>query len=92
MLINIRAKLSRPDLQLIINEMCKICIQHEITQWVEHIPGKQNIKPEALSRNKPIPDNLVDNCTIIISETKSVQSAADSCGDVIITEKHSCHD
>ena len=30
MLINLRAKLSRTDLQIIINEICKICIQHEM--------------------------------------------------------------
>ena len=42
-LISMRAKLSRPDLQLIINWICKICIQHEIIPWVEHTPGKQTL-------------------------------------------------
>ena len=72
MVINVRAKLSRPDLELIINEMCKICIQHEIFPWVEHISGIQNIIPDALSRNEPIPGNLVYNCTILASATNSV--------------------
>ena len=87
MLINMRAKLNRPDLQLIINEICKICIQREMIPWVEGIPGKQKITPDALNRNKPIPDNLVPNCTILISATNSVQFAADSCRDIIINEK-----
>ena len=65
MLINMRSKLSRPDLQLIINEMRKTCLQHEMIPCVEHIPGIQNIIPDALSRNGPIPNNLVHNCTIV---------------------------
>ena len=72
MLIDVRAKLSQPDLQLIINEIGKICLQHEIIPCVEHIPGKQNIIPDALNEIKPIPDNLVHNCTILISATNSV--------------------
>ena len=91
MLINVRAKLSRPDLQLIINEIRKICMQHGIIPWVEHIPCKQSIIPDALSRNKPIPNNLVHNCRILISTTNSVQLAADSCRDMIPNEKHSCY-
>ena len=87
MLINMRAKLSRPDLQLIINEMCKICIQHEIIPLVEDIASKQNIIPDALSRNKPIPDDLVHNCTILTSATPSVQLAADLCHDIVTNEK-----
>ena len=50
---------------------------------VEHVPGKQNIIPDALSRNKHIPDNLVTN---------AVQLAAGSCRIMIMNEKHSCHD
>ena len=72
MLINVRSKLSRPDLQLIINEMCKICVQHGMIPWVEHIPGKQHIIPDAFRRNKPVPDNLIHNCTISISAANSV--------------------
>ena len=92
MLINMRAKLSRSDLQLIINEICKICTQHEMIPWVEHIPSKQNIIPDALSRNKRIPDNLVHNCTILTSATDSVQLAADLCRDISINKKHLCYD
>ena len=59
MLINMQAKLSRPDLQLIINQTCKISVQPDIVSWVEHIPGKQNAMPDVSSRNKTISDNLV---------------------------------
>ena len=88
MLINMRAKLSRPDLQLIINEICKLCIQYEVILWVEHIPGKQNIIPDALSRNKYIPTNLFYKCTNKISATGSIQLAADLCKHIVIDKKH----
>ena len=44
--------------------MCKICKQHAIIPWVQHAPGKQNIIPDALGRNKRIPDDLVHNYAI----------------------------
>ena len=97
MLINMRAKLSRPDLQLIINEMYKICRQHEIISWVEHVPGKQNIIPDALSRNKLIPDNLLHNCTILSSATNSVQGqklfrfGAEICYNLVLVVCHRVH-
>ena len=47
MLINMRAKLSRPDIQLIINEIGKFCAQYENVPWLKHIPSKQNIIPDA---------------------------------------------
>ena len=87
-LVNMRAKLSRPDLHLNINEMCKICMHHEINPQVEHIPGKQNILPDALSRNEPIPDNPAYNCAILTSATNSAQLAADVCRNMVINEKH----
>ena len=92
MLINMRAKLTRPDLQIIINEICKICIQYEIIPWVEHIPGKQNVIPDALSRNKPIPNTLAHKCTNNISATSSVQLAADLCRNIVLNRKHLIYD
>ena len=44
--------------------------------------------PDALSRNKPTPDSLVYNCTILTSTTICAQLAAVSCRDTIINEKH----
>ena len=77
---------------LMINEICKICKQHEILPWVEHIPGKQNAIPDALGRNEPIPDDMNPDCTVLTSATNSVQLAADSCRDMVKNEKHSCYD
>ena len=88
MLINMRSKLTRPDLQCIINEICKILIKNAIILWIEHIPGKQNIIPDALSRNKPIPTPLSHKCTKQIDTTQSVQLASDLCKNIIINIKH----
>ena len=88
MLINMRAKLSRPDLQVIINELCKIFIEYEIIPWIDHIPGKDNIIPDALSRNKRIPNALALKCTNKIYTTNSLQLAADLCKNIIIKHKH----
>ena len=88
MLIKMRAKLKRPDLQVIINEICKIFIEFEIVPWIEHIPGKDNIIPDALSRNKDIPHDLLIKCTNRISATSSIQLAADLCKNIIINKKY----
>ena len=72
MLINMQAKLSRPDLQISFNQMCKIYVQHEMISQVEHVPGKQTVIPDAVSRNKPIPNTLVHNFTIKIHATNSI--------------------
>ena len=87
MLINMRSKLSRPDLQCIINEICKLCIEFAIIPWVEHIPGKQNTIPDALSRNKPIPFHLSNKCITRIPTTASVQMAANLCKNILINNK-----
>ena len=55
---------------------------------MEHIPGKQNKIPDALSRNKPIPNDLQYKCIQKIDTTQSVQLAANLCRDIIIKNKH----
>ena len=88
MLISMRSKLSRPDLQTIINEICKILIEFAIILWVEHIPGKQNIIPDSLSRNQPIPDHLAHKCNTEIDTSQSIQLASTLCKNIIINIKH----
>ena len=88
MLINMRSKLTRPDLQLVINEICKILIEFGIILWMEHIPGKENIIPDSLSRYKPIPSHLIHNCYNQIDTTQSLQLASNICKNVIINIKH----
>ena len=92
MLIKMRAKLRRPDLQLLINELCKIFIEYEIIPWIEHIPGKENIIPDALSRNTDISSNLRFKCTNRILATSSIQLAADLCKTIVINRKHPSFD
>lgn len=50
MLIKMRARLYRHDLQVLINDICQILLSNEIEMWIDHIPGKQNIAADALSR------------------------------------------
>ena len=56
MLINMTAKLTRPDLQILIDEICKLCVTRRIHLWMEHIPGDENKVADALSRffEKPL--------------------------------------
>ena len=50
MLINMTAKLTRPDLQILINDICKLCVRRRVLLWMEHIPGVENKIADALSR------------------------------------------
>lgn len=50
MLMNMTAKLTRPDLQILINDICKLCVDRRIHLWMEHIPGEENKIADALSR------------------------------------------
>ena len=50
MLIKMRARLSRPDLQILINKICKILLKRHIELWIDHIPGEKNVCADALSR------------------------------------------
>ena len=87
MLISMRSKLSRPDLQSIINQICKIFIEHAITPWIEHIPGKLNTIPDALSRDQHIPTDLAHKCSIEINARDAIQNASDLCKNIIIKNK-----
>ena len=87
MLINMRCDLRRPDLQAIINEICKICIEYAIIPWFEHIPGKDNVIADALSRYKPNPFNSAAKYNKQINTTAALQYASDLCRDIAIKPK-----
>ena len=44
------AKIYRPDVQAMINQICDLCIVLRLHLWMDHIPGKDNIVADALSR------------------------------------------
>ena len=50
MLIKMRAKLYRPDLQILINDICKSAIKIQYNFWIDHIPGKEKVIADNLSR------------------------------------------
>ena len=55
MLMSMRSRLYRPDLQILINAICELCIKRQLQLWMDHIPGKENIVADALSRYFPDP-------------------------------------
>ena len=77
-----RCTLERPDLQILIIEICKIFIEFGIVPWIEHIHGKDNIIPDALSRNKPNPCNSSNKYPLKIDVKPSLQSAANLCKNI----------
>ena len=50
MLINMTSLLARPDLQILINDICELCVRRRVHLWMEHIPGDDNKVADALSR------------------------------------------
>ena len=51
-----------------------------------------NVIPDAVSRNKHVPNDLVHDCTIKISASSSIQLDADLHRNIVINETHLSHD
>lgn len=50
LLISFSARFARPDLQVLINEICLLCITRRLYLHLDHIPGINNTLADALSR------------------------------------------
>lgn len=88
-LIKMRARLARHDLQIIINEICRILLLYRIEMWIDHIPGKKNITADALSRY--FKDPLSQAPFHIQSKTcaiHSAQRASDLSNTTSVNRKH----
>ena len=90
MLISMRCTLARPDLQNLINEICKICILYAIVPWFEHIAGKDNVIADALSRNESHPCNNLELHPYKIDVSASLQYAVNICKNIQINKKFLC--
>ena len=82
MLINMRSKLSRPDLQALINHICKLEIKFKFNIWMEWLSTKDNYTADNLSRYIK---NPFHNCGFepaaypLNNATQALQFAADLC-------------
>ena len=54
MLMSMSSRLYRPDLQVLINDICRLCIKYRFHIWIQHVEGKKNIIADALSRFLPV--------------------------------------
>ena len=50
-----RSRLTRPDLQILINKICLLLLKYHIQFWIDYIRGEDNITADALSRYKANP-------------------------------------
>ena len=50
MLSSRNARISRPDCAHLIDCLLRVCLQSKIRYWIQHIPGKDNIVADRLSR------------------------------------------
>ena len=88
MLIKMRSRLARPDLQILINKICEILLEQHIEIWMDHIPGEDNKCADALSRYFPsplesAPFSVLNRCDTI----KSLQLASDLAAHTHVKEK-----
>ena len=89
MLIKMRSRLARPDLQIIINKICEILLEQHIEIWLDHIPGEENKCADASSCYfpKPLasaPFAVSKQCNAI----DSLQLASDLAAQTDVKEKY----
>lgn len=91
MLSKMTAKISRPDIQVLINEICSIFMDKRNVYWFEFIPGKENIYADNLSRyfDQPLAGktHIFKNKLDVLPELKRASALA-SKNDFIIQQKH----
>ena len=88
MLIHMRSKLYRPDLQILINDICMLLLKLRWFPRIEHIPGKQNITADALSRYF---ENPIEKCFKNPKELPCndlLQHTADLCKNIVPKDKY----
>ena len=83
MLIKMRSKLKRPDLQILINTICKLSIEYQFHIWIDHIEGQLNVIADALSRFEDVSqydDDLINE----LDTLPSLVIAFDLCKNIVM--------
>ena len=88
MLINMRSKLYRPDLQVLINEICKLCITTKCHLWMEYISTTDNVIADSLSRYKANPFKNETRYTHKINAASWLQKASNLTKNIKIKHKY----
>ena len=77
-----KSRTERPDLQILIDEICKSTMDFKYHLWLDHIPGKDNKISDALSRYKDDPFKSADiNYDKRLDSFPSLQLAHDLCNN-----------
>ncbi|NRA00410.1 MAG: hypothetical protein HRU01_28315 [Myxococcales bacterium] len=89
MLIKGRSSLKRPDLQLLIREISRICHWNGIEPWWEHIAGDDNVTADRLSRFLGDPFGVTNcqpikntNLTALVALKLALQQSAQFAGHI----------
>ena len=89
MLIKMRSRLARPDLQIVINKICEILLAQHIDLWIDYIPGKENTCADALSRYFTAPLSTAPfPVSNKLDATKSLQLASDLAARTKVKEQY----
>ena len=83
-----RSKLYRPDLQILINDICMLLLSLRWLPRFEHIAGKENITADALSRYfmDPLEEAFQDSERFECK--KHIQRTSDLCSDIVPKDKY----